>query len=179
MQAYNGSSLEITITEKVLLVNMLVRSFVFNPLLNTKLNLSVALEPRFLGGTAIITRSFARIRMFFSRSFLRPCLTCDITDETNCKKQGLLPLTFSSEKDYDRVQPTDKVDLIGVKELAPGSKITMRLTHKDGSNEDIELSHSFNAGQIEWHRAGSGLSIFLESEITLTQPLFFSSESYG
>jgi len=103
-----------------------------------------ALEPRFLGGAAIITRSFARIH------------------ETNCKKQGLLPLTFSNEADYDRVKPDDKVDLIGVKELAPGSKITMRLKHKDGKTEDIELSHSFNAGQIEWHRAGSALNRMAE-----------------
>lgn len=50
-----------------------------------------ALEPRFLGGCAIITKSFARIH------------------ETNCKKQGLLPLTFKNEADYDRVRPDDHV----------------------------------------------------------------------
>ena len=96
-----------------------------------------ALEPRFLGGAAIITRSFARIH------------------ETNCKKQGLLPLTFVNESDYYKVQPTDKVDLLGVKELAEGSKLTLRLKHKDGSTDDVQLQHTFNAGQIEWHRAGS------------------------
>ena len=40
-------------------------------------------------------------------------------------------MTFSDPADYDKVQPTDKVDLIGVKELAPGSKVTMRLKHKE------------------------------------------------
>ncbi len=50
-----------------------------------------ALEPRHLGGLAIITRSFARIH------------------ETNLKKQGMLPLTFSDPADYDKVQPDDKV----------------------------------------------------------------------
>ena len=118
-----------------------------------------ALEPRFLGGCAIITRSFARIH------------------ETNCKKQGLLPLTFADPADYDRVQPTDKVDLIGVETLAPESTITMRLHHKEyvllppssrshtdslpspsGSSEDIKLAHSFNAGQIVWYQNGSALN---------------------
>lgn len=47
-----------------------------------------ALEPRHLGGRAIITKSFARIH------------------ETNLKKQGLLPLTFANPADYDKVSST-------------------------------------------------------------------------
>lgn len=89
-----------------------------------------ALEPRFLGGTAVITRSFARIH------------------ETNLKKQGLLALTFKNPEDYEKVQPTDFVDLKGIKDLAEGSTVTMVLKHKDGSKEEIELVHSFNAGQV-------------------------------
>jgi aconitate hydratase len=50
-----------------------------------------ALEPRHLGGLAIITRSFARIH------------------ETNLKKQGMLPLTFENPDDYDKINPEDKV----------------------------------------------------------------------
>ncbi|KAM6536517.1 Aconitate hydratase mitochondrial, variant 2 [Fusarium falciforme] len=50
-----------------------------------------ALEPRHLGGLAIITRSFARIH------------------ETNLKKQGMLPLTFTDPADYDKIRPDDKV----------------------------------------------------------------------
>jgi len=50
-----------------------------------------ALEPRHLGGLAIITRSFARIH------------------ETNLKKQGMLPLTFQNPADYDKISPEDKV----------------------------------------------------------------------
>lgn len=50
-----------------------------------------ALEPRHLGGLAIITRSFARIH------------------ETNLKKQGMLPLTFENPEDYDKIKPEDKV----------------------------------------------------------------------
>lgn len=44
-----------------------------------------ALEPRHLGGRAIIVKSFARIH------------------ETNLKKQGMLPLTFANPADYDKV----------------------------------------------------------------------------
>ncbi len=50
-----------------------------------------ALEPRHLGGLAIITRSFARIH------------------ETNLKKQGMLPLTFADPADYDKIKPDDRV----------------------------------------------------------------------
>lgn len=45
-----------------------------------------ALEPRHLGGRAIIVKSFARIH------------------ETNLKKQGVLPLTFANPADYDKVR---------------------------------------------------------------------------
>lgn len=65
-----------------------------------------ALEPRHLGGRAIIVKSFARIH------------------ETNLKKQGLLPLTFANPSDYDKVQPDDKVSLVGLSKLAPGKVIS-------------------------------------------------------
>ena len=63
-----------------------------------------ALEPRHLGGRAIIVKSFARIH------------------ETNLKKQGMLPLTFSDPKDYDLIgNEGDKISLVGLNELAPGN----------------------------------------------------------
>ena len=98
-----------------------------------------ALEPRHLGGTAIITRSFARIH------------------ETNLKKQGMLPLTFSNPEDYDRINPDDKIDLL-VTKLTPGKPITMRVHPKDGKTFEVELSHTFNEGQIEWFKNGSALN---------------------
>ncbi|VVD05850.1 unnamed protein product [Leptidea sinapis] len=61
-----------------------------------------ALEPRHLGGRAIIVKSFARIH------------------ETNLKKQGMLPLTFANPADYDKIQPSDKISLLGLRDLAPG-----------------------------------------------------------
>lgn len=64
-----------------------------------------ALEPRHLGGRAIIVKSFARIH------------------ETNLKKQGMLPLTFANPSDYDKIEPTDRINILGLKDLAPG-KVT-------------------------------------------------------
>lgn len=55
-----------------------------------------ALEPRHLGGRAIIVKSFARIH------------------ETNLKKQGMLPLTFADPADYDKVDSNDHVSILGL-----------------------------------------------------------------
>ncbi|BHF78873.1 aconitate hydratase [Sparganum proliferum] len=99
-----------------------------------------ALEPRHLGGRAIIVKSFARIH------------------ETNLKKQGMLPLTFANPSDYDKVQPSDTVSLVGLAGLAPGKPLTCRLRHADGSTEDIQLLHTFNENQIKWFKAGSALN---------------------
>ncbi|CAK5262265.1 unnamed protein product [Mycena citricolor] len=100
-----------------------------------------ALEPRFLGGLAIIVRSFARIH------------------ETNLKKQGMLALTFADPADYDKVQPTDRVDIVGLESFAPGKNLTLVAKHADGSSDEIALAHSFNEGQIAWFRAGSALNL--------------------
>jgi len=98
-----------------------------------------ALEPRHLGGLAIITRSFARIH------------------ETNLKKQGMLPLTFADPADYDRIPPDAKVDLLCT-ELAVGKPMTMRVHPKNGETFEVKLNHTFNEGQIEWFKNGSALN---------------------
>ncbi|TGO80926.1 hypothetical protein BPOR_1517g00010 [Botrytis porri] len=98
-----------------------------------------ALEPRHLGGLAIITKSFARIH------------------ETNLKKQGMLPLTFINPDDYDKIDPYDKVDLLCT-EIAVGKPMTLRVHPKSGESFDIKLAHTFNAPQIEWFKNGSALN---------------------
>lgn len=40
--------------------------------------------------------------------------------ETNLKKQGLLPLTFSDPNDYDKIQPSDKISILGLTDFTPG-----------------------------------------------------------
>ncbi|PFH47562.1 hypothetical protein AMATHDRAFT_67537 [Amanita thiersii Skay4041] len=100
-----------------------------------------ALEPRYLGGLAIIVRSFARIH------------------ETNLKKQGMLALTFANPEDYDKVQPSDRVSIHGLESFAPGKNLTLVCKHENGSVDKLPLAHSFNQGQIEWFKAGSALNL--------------------
>lgn len=105
-----------------------------------------ALEPRHLGGRAIIVKSFARIH------------------ETNLKKQGMLPLTFADPADYDKIRPDDKVTLTGVTELAPFSQVTCTVTHNDGSSDSFPLNHTFNDLQINWFKNGSALN-YMKSQM--------------
>lgn len=103
-----------------------------------------AMEPRYLGGKAIIVKSFARIH------------------ETNLKKQGMLPLTFDNPSDYDKIQEDDRLSIIGLKEIAPDKQLTLKIHHKDGSVEEAKLNHTFNENQIKWFKAGSALNLIAE-----------------
>lgn len=98
-----------------------------------------ALEPRHLGGRAIIVKSFARIH------------------ETNLKKQGLLPLTFANPADYDKVEPTSKISLLGLANLAPGKQVDCEIKNGDKVHK-IKLNHTMNEQQIAWFKAGSALN---------------------
>ncbi len=106
-----------------------------------------AMSPRHMGGRAIIVRSFARIH------------------ETNLKKQGVLPLTFINGDDYDLVQEGDRIDLLGITELKPGSKIKAIFHHLDGDQDEILLQHSLNKEQILWFKAGSALNALADTTI--------------
>ncbi|KAL8915567.1 MAG: hypothetical protein Q9171_000132 [Xanthocarpia ochracea] len=98
-----------------------------------------ALEPRHLGGLAIITRSFARIH------------------ETNLKKQGMLPLTFADPADYDKINPDDRLDIMCT-ELAVGEPVTLKVHPKEGPAWETKLNHTFNEPQLEWFKDGSALN---------------------
>jgi aconitate hydratase len=100
-----------------------------------------AMEPRHLGGVAVIARSFARIH------------------ETNLKKQGLLPLAFVDPADYDKVREGDRASIVGLAALAPGKAVTVVLHHADGSKDEIACRHTLNAEQVGWFRAGSALNV--------------------
>jgi len=104
-----------------------------------------AMAPRHLGCAAVITRSFARIH------------------ETNLKKQGVLPLTFSNPADYDKVQEKDRISVLGLAKLAPDQSLEVVLSHEDGSQDRVQVEHTLNQEQIAWFRAGSALNV-LRSE---------------
>ena len=99
-----------------------------------------AMSPRHMGGRVVITRSFARIH------------------ETNLKKQGVLPLTFVAAADYDLIQEADRVDILGLTELAPSSTVTAVCHHADGTEAVVTLKHSLNDEQISWFKTGSALN---------------------
>ncbi|HZW37762.1 MAG TPA: aconitate hydratase [Ignavibacteriaceae bacterium] len=105
-----------------------------------------AMEPRFLGGRAIIVKSFARIH------------------ETNLKKQGMLPLTFANPDDYNKIKEDDLLSIIGLKELQPDKQLKLVIKHKDGSTEECMLNHTFNETQIGWFKAGSALNLIAKTQ---------------
>jgi len=100
-----------------------------------------ALEPRHLGGRAVIVKSFARIH------------------ETNLKKQGMLPLTFANPADYDKITGNDKISIVGMNSFQPGKQLTLRVEPVSGDAFEIKVNHTFNDEQIEWFKNGSALNL--------------------
>jgi aconitate hydratase len=99
-----------------------------------------ALEPRYLGGVAVIARSFARIH------------------ETNLKKQGILALTFADPVAYDRIGIEDRLDVLGADELEPGVNLMLQVRRADRTEWETELVHTYHEGQVPWLRFGSALN---------------------
>lgn len=99
-----------------------------------------AMSPRFLGVKVVITKGFARIH------------------ETNLKKQGVLPLTFSDPKDFDQIEQNDRVSIVGLSHLKVGEAVEMVLHKADGKEVKISTQHSLTDEQMEWFRAGSALN---------------------
>ncbi len=92
------------------------------------------------GCKAVIVKSFARIH------------------ETNLKKQGILPLTFTRPADYDLFEGPDRVSVRGLAALAPGKPVEVVIHKADGRSVTIQCSHSMTDEQIGWFRAGSALN---------------------
>lgn len=99
-----------------------------------------AMSPRFLGVKAVLARSFARIH------------------ETNLKKQGLLPLTFANQADWERIEALDRISLTGLASLAPGRPVQVTVHKADGNTIHLEACHTFTDKQIGWFKAGSALN---------------------
>ncbi len=99
-----------------------------------------AMSPRYLGAKMVLVKSFARIH------------------ETNLKKQGILPLTFASPKDYDLFEQADRVSVVGLQALAPGRPVEVRIHKPDGRTVTIQARHSLTEEHIGWFRAGSALN---------------------
>ena len=99
-----------------------------------------AMSPRFLGCKVLISRSIARIA------------------EKNLKKQGVLALLFDNPESWHLLKSDDRITISGIEELAPGSKLTVRTEHSDGTSDSFTCNHSMNNLQIEWFNAGSAMN---------------------
>ncbi|KAI5837588.1 aconitase family-domain-containing protein [Morchella snyderi] len=103
-----------------------------------------ALQPRYLGGRVILCKSFARIH------------------ETNLKKQGIVPLTFADEADYERIGACDVVDTVGLYEmLKSGGKgeVSLDVTRRSGERLSIKVKHTMSEDQCGFVLAGSALNL--------------------
>ena len=106
-----------------------------------------AMTPRYLGCLAVIVKSFARIH------------------ETNLKKQGILPLMLDNLEDYDKFGETDRISILNLADLAPGSHHEVILHRKNKNDEDsVLVRHSMNKEQIKWFQAGSALNVLRQSK---------------
>jgi aconitate hydratase len=88
----------------------------------------------------VIVRSFARIH------------------ETNLKKQGILPLTFSKASDYDLFEQADRVSVKGLAQLTPGKPVEVVIHKAGGKTVSIQCLHTMTDEQIGWFKAGSALN---------------------
>jgi len=105
-----------------------------------------AMTPRFLGCTAVIAKSFARIH------------------ETNLKKQGILALTFDNSNDYEKIHEDDQVSIIKLNDISPGKSVECNILHADKTSEKIVLNHSYNDLQIDWFKAGSAMNFLRKKQ---------------
>ena len=102
-----------------------------------------ALQPRWLGCRIVLAKSFARIH------------------ETNLKKQGVVPLTFAKETDYDDLKSCDEVNTEGLWEaLRHGGEGEVSLRVKRADDEwAIQVKHTLSKDQAAFILAGSALNL--------------------
>jgi aconitate hydratase len=96
--------------------------------------------------------------VIFARSFAR-------IHETNLKKQGLLPLTFSDAAIYDEIGERDRISLLDLASLTPDRPVQCHITKPDGSTVGFSCTHTFSADQIEWFKAGGALNLIRQRQL--------------
>ena len=103
-----------------------------------------ALQPRYLGGRVVLAKSFARIH------------------ETNLKKQGIVPLVFENETDYEVLKAGDVVSTVGLYDmLLAGGKghVMLKVTKRGGGEEIVKVRHTISKDQAGFILAGSALNL--------------------
>lgn len=104
-----------------------------------------ALQPRYLGARIVLAKSFARIH------------------ETNLKKQGLVPLTFVNELDYDLICAGDRVQTRGLVEVLEnegrGEVEVIVTSAETGAERVVKTRHTLSRDQAAFVTAGSALNL--------------------
>ncbi|KAJ9660445.1 aconitate hydratase [Neophaeococcomyces mojaviensis] len=103
-----------------------------------------ALQPRYLGGRIILAKSFARIH------------------QTNLKKQGVIPLTFTNKDDYDKISANDEVSTSGLWDVLQSGgdgNIKIIVKKRDGATVEIPVEHNLSKDQCGFVLAGSALNV--------------------
>ena len=106
-----------------------------------------ALQPRYLGGRVIVAKSFARIH------------------ETNLKKQGIVPLVFENEGDYEEIGAGDVVSTVGLYDmLKAGGKgeVSLRVEKRGGGEKMINVRYTISKDQAGFILAGSALNLLAQ-----------------
>ena len=106
-----------------------------------------AMQIRYLGGLAVIARSFARIH------------------ETNLKKQGVLPLVFADPDDYHHIRPDDTITIPPPATIRPDTPVNITVNHADATTLTIPTTHTLNHDQLTWITAGSAINTIRDSGI--------------
>ena len=103
-----------------------------------------ALQPRYLGARVVLTKSFARIH------------------ETNLKKQGVMPLTFANEADFDKISAGDEVATVGLYDMLNNGgvgDVQLKVTKKSGDVVLVPTNHAVTKDQALFILAGSALNL--------------------
>ena len=103
-----------------------------------------ALQPRYLGCRIVLAKSFARIH------------------ETNLKKQGVVPLTFVNEDDYDKLHGCDEVSTEGLYDLLQSGgngSASLSIKQRDGVEFKVPVKHTLSKEQCRFILAGSALNL--------------------
>ena len=72
----------------------------------------------------------------------------------------MLPLTFADAADYDRITGNDKLSILGLAGLAPGSQLTVRVTPGAGG-DPFEIKVITPFARLGFWRGGPHARIFL------------------
>ncbi|KAH0543633.1 hypothetical protein FGG08_002071 [Glutinoglossum americanum] len=109
-----------------------------------------ALQPRYLGGRVILAKSFARIH------------------ETNLKKQGVVPLAFAMEADYDLIDACDEVETVGLYDMLVNGgqgEVSLLVTkNKTREKRRIAVKHTLSKDQCGFILAGSALNLLAKQK---------------